>query len=166
MQSPRRDTLCLTMLSLVLVSAAPAADNKSPAGHKKDHEIVTPAEMKWQDGPASLQKGAQYVILEGDPSKDGPFVIRIKLPDGFRVMPHTHPKDERVTVITGTLYLGMGAKFDEKVGVPLPAGSYGRTDAGMKHFGWVKGETILQLHGTGPWAVDYINPEDDPRGKK
>ncbi|MBA4189863.1 MAG: hypothetical protein C0467_17915 [Planctomycetaceae bacterium] len=154
------------MLSLVLISAAPAADNKAPAGHKKDHEVVTPAEMKWQDGPASLQKGAQYVILEGDPSKDGPFVIRIKLPDGFRVMPHTHPKDERVTVITGTLYLGMGAKFDEKVGMALPAGSYGRTDAGMKHFGWVKGETILQLHGTGPWAVDYINSEDDPRGKK
>ncbi len=153
-------------LSLILVSASSAEDKKETSGHKKDHELITPADMKWQDGPTTLQKGAQVVILEGDPSKEGPFCLRIKLPDGFRVMPHTHPKDERVTVITGTLYLGMGAKFDEKAGKAMPAGSYGRTDAGMKHFGWVKGETILQLHGTGPWTIDYINPEDDPRGKK
>jgi hypothetical protein len=157
----------VALLSFAFVSAAPLpSDKKEPAGHKSDHEIVTPADIKWQDGPATLQKGAQMVILEGDPSKDGPFVMRVKLPDGFRVMPHTHPKDERVTVITGTLYLGMGAKFDEKGGKAMPAGSYGRTEAGMKHFGWVKGETILQLHGTGPWAIDYVNPEDDPRKKK
>ena len=83
--------------------------------------------------------------------------------DGFRVMPHTHPKDERVTVISGTLYLGMGGKFDEKAGKAMPAGSYGRTGAGMKHFGWARGETVLQLHGEGPWAVEYVDPKDDPR---
>jgi len=161
---PVRWFAVVAVLSVSLWSLAD--DKKKPGGHKKDHEILTPADLKWQDGPATLQKGAQYVILEGDPSKEGPFVMRVKMPDGMKVMPHTHPKDERVTVISGTLYLGMGAKFDEKVGVALPAGSYGRTDAKMKHFGWVKGETILQLHGEGPWAIDYLNPEDDPRNKK
>jgi hypothetical protein len=92
--------------------------------------------------------------------------MRVKMPDGFKIMPHTHPKDERVTVITGTLYLGMGEKFDERAAKAMPAGSYGRTGAGMKHFGYMRGETILQLHGTGPWAVEYVNPEDDPRKKK
>jgi hypothetical protein len=157
-------------LSLALFAVAHAraeADGaKKPAGHAKEQEVLTPADMKWQPGPSTLAKGAEVVILEGDPSKDGPFVMRIKLPDGFKVLPHTHPKDERVTVITGTLYLGHGAKFDERAAKAMPAGSYGVTGAGMKHFGWVKGETVLQLHGTGPWAIEYVNPEDDPRSKK
>jgi hypothetical protein len=129
-------------------------------------EIVIPSDIKWQEGPASLAQGAKMAVLEGDPSKEGQFVLRIKLPDGFRVMPHTHPKIERVTVITGTLYLGHGEKFDEKEAKAMPAGTYGRTEAGMKHFGWAKGETIIQLHGEGPWTVEYINPKDDPRKAK
>jgi len=159
MRTPWLPAILLAILSLALGSDAPAH-----AG--EDHAVVTPDDIKWVDGPASLQKGAKMVILEGDPSKDGPFVMRVKLPDGFRILPHTHPKDERVTVIRGTLYLGMGATFDAKAAKAMPAGSYGRTGAGMKHFGWVKGETTLQLHGTGPWAIDYLNPEDDPRKKK
>jgi quercetin dioxygenase-like cupin family protein len=147
------------ILSLALVATAlHQAD--------KNHTLVTPDDLKWVDGPATLEKGAKMVILEGNPSKEGPFVMRVKLPDGFRIMPHTHPKDERVTVLQGTLYLGMGATFDEKAAKAMPPGSYGRTEAGMKHFGWVKGETILQLHGTGPWTIDYVNPKDDPRKKK
>jgi quercetin dioxygenase-like cupin family protein len=148
----------LAILFLALASAAPAHADE-------DHGVVTPDHIKWVDGPASLPKGAKMVILEGDPSQDGPFVMRVKLPGGFRIMPHTHPKEERVTVIRGTFYLGMGTTFDAKAAKAMPAGSYGRTGAGMKHFGWVKGETILQLHGTGPWVIDYVNPEDDPRKK-
>jgi quercetin dioxygenase-like cupin family protein len=153
----------LTLVASGLLAGLPAARADHP---DKDHEILTPADVKWQDGPASLPKGAQMAVLEGDPAKDGPFVLRVKLPDGFRIAPHTHPKDERVTVLSGTLYLGTGEKFDEKRAVAMPAGSYGRTGAGMKHFGWVKGETVLQLHGTGPWSIQYVNPEDDPRNKK
>ncbi len=154
---PTRTSAVLAALALLALSSAARPD---------DGEIVTPADMKWRDGPASLPAGPKMVVLEGDPSKEGPFVLRIKLPDGFRVMPHTHPKDERVTVISGTLYLGMGAKFDEKAAKPMPAGSYGRTAAKMKHFGWAKGETVLQLHGEGPWAIDYLDPRDDPRKPK
>jgi hypothetical protein len=149
--------------TLVTTIAFFLAASQASSDHGKEGEIVTPADLNWQDGPASLGAGAKMAVLEGDPTKEGPFVLRIKLPDGFRVMPHTHPKDERVTVISGTLYLGTGEKFDEKMGKALPAGSYGRTASGMKHFGWVKGETVLQLHGEGPWAVEYLDPKDDPR---
>lgn len=151
----------LAVLAALLALSAPAYSD-----HGKGGEIVAPADIKWQEGPASLPKGAKMAVLEGEPSKRGPFVLRIKLPDGFRVMPHTHPKDERVTVISGTLYLGEGAKFDEKAGKAVPVGSYARTAAGMKHFGWVKGETVLQLHGEGPWLIEYVDPRDDPRKGK
>lgn len=132
----------------------------------KEHMAITPDDIKWVDAPPSLPPGCKVVVLEGNPAKEGHFVMRVKMPDGYKIMPHTHPKDERVTVLSGTLYMGIGEKFDEKVAKAMPAGSYGRTAAGVKHFGFVKGETIIQLHGTGPWAVEYVNPADDPRKKK
>lgn len=148
---------------LLCVGFTIAVTGPANADHPDDGILLPPADIAWKDGPASLAKGAKMAVLEGDPSEPGPFVLRIKLPDGFKVMPHTHPKHERVTVLTGTLYLGHGAKFDEKVGKTLPAGSYGVTPANMVHFGWVRGGTILQLHGEGPWAVVYVDPKDDPR---
>jgi len=104
-------------------------------------------------------------VLEGDPDKEGPFVFRLKLPDGYRVPPHTHPKVERITVLAGTFNVGMGDKFDEKATKPMTAGTYGYWPEGMKHFVWAKGETILQYHGAGPWTIQYVNPDDDPRKK-
>ena len=149
----------LAVLSLAYVSAAPPHD-------EKDHVVVTPEDIKWVDGPPSLPSGAKIVMLEGDPSKEGAFVMRAKMPDGYKIMPHTHPKDERVTVLSGTLHMGMGEKFDEKATKAMPAGSYGRTGAGVKHFAFAKGMTVIQVHGIGPWAIDYVNPADDPRKKK
>src|SRR5947207_1940361 len=105
-------------------SASPSAINGSAAlhgeppapGHKDSEEIELYAadKLKWQEGPPSLPKGAMMAVLEGNPAKEGPFVFRIKLPDGYRVPPHTHPKTERVTVISETFNIGMGDKFDEK----------------------------------------------------
>jgi hypothetical protein len=137
-------------------------------GQDHGEEIVlnTPDRMKWQDGPPSLPKGAKIAVLEGDPGKEGPFVFRFRFPDGYRVAPHTHPKTERVTVIAGTLHIGMGAKFDAKATRPMPAGTYGSWEANMQHFAFVKGETVIQLHGTGPWTIKYVNPADDPRNQK
>lgn len=121
--------------------------------------------IKWQDGPPSLPKGAKIAVLEGDPGKEGPFVFRLKIPDGYRVPPHLHPKVERITVLAGTFNVGMGDKFNEKEMKPMTAGTYGYWPAGMKHFVSAKGETILQYHGSGPWTIDYVNPSDDPRKK-
>src|SRR6476620_6232984 len=106
-----------------------------------DHEsegfkLNTPDSLQWKDGPASLPKGAKIAVLEGDPGKEGPFVFRVKVPDGYRIPVHTHPKTERVTVISGTFNIGMGEKFDEKATKAMPAGTYGCWEAGMKHFVW------------------------------
>ncbi len=146
--------------SVWLNQPADAEDHESRASlHQADR-------LKWNDGPASLPAGAKIAVLEGDPSKPGPFVMRIKLPDGFKLPPHTHPKPERVTVISGSFHLGMGEKFDAKKAVALPAGTYGTWPAGMKHFVWVEGETVVQFHGEGPWTINYVNPADDPRNPK
>ena len=119
--------------------------------------------IQWKPGPPSLPKGAQIAVLEGNPAKEGPFVFRVKVPDGYRIPVHTHPKTERVTVISGTFNIGMGDKFDMKATKAMPAGSYGYWEADMKHFVWTKGETVVQFHGTGPWVIHYVNPADDPR---
>ena len=138
----------------------------SAGQHKDDIQIYPVADMKWINAPPSLPKGAKIVVLEGDPGKEGPFVFRVKLPDGYRVPPHTHTKAERITVISGTFNIGMGEKFDEAKLKAMPAGTFGTWPAGMKHFASTKGETILQLHGIGPWTIQYVNATDDPRNQK
>jgi quercetin dioxygenase-like cupin family protein len=132
---------------------------------KHDASVHQPPEIKWQQGPAALPPGAKAALLEGDPAKDGPFTMRLLMPDGYKIAPHTHPKVEHVTVISGTFNLGMGEKFDESAGRAMPAGTFGFWPAGMKHFAWAKGETIIQLHGMGPWTINYLNSADDPRRK-
>ena len=146
---------------LTILSSAQAADplHERMAGA----ELFPVNKIKWVAGPPSLPKGAAIAVLEGDPTKEGPFVFRVKVPDGYRIPPHTHPKTERVTVIAGTFHIGMGDAFDEKAVQAMPAGTYGHWAAGMKHFVWVKGETIVQFHGDGPWTINYVNPADDPR---
>src|SRR5262245_12265965 len=135
----------LTALSLAALFLATNVGAQHADGKKRE-VMVTPTEVKWQDSPPSLPKGAKIAVLEGDPSKEGPFVMRAKMPDGYKIAPHTHPKDERVTVISGALYLGMGGKFDEKEGTALPAGSYARLPAGMQPFGWARRETVIQVN--------------------
>jgi quercetin dioxygenase-like cupin family protein len=104
-------------------------------------------------------------VVAGDPSKPGPFVIRAKLPDGYKVPSHSHPDDENVTVLSGTLMAGKGDKLGADSAVALPTGSFVRMPKGMHHFVWAKGETVIQIHGTGPFQITYVNPSDDPRKK-
>jgi hypothetical protein len=162
-----RSILAIGTLVLLLVSLRNGIGQSPPHGNGTGEiSVFLPAQITWNDGPPSLLPGAKVAVLEGDPNKEGPFVMRLRLPDGFRVAPHTHPKPERVTVIAGTLNIGMGARFDAEACRAMPAGSFGTWPAGMKHFAWFKGETILQLHGTGPWLINYRNPADDPRNAK
>jgi hypothetical protein len=163
-----RSTIRRVLLAAAVLafSAALASSGDHDSRQTMGATIHTPSALKWRNGPPSLPPGAQIAILEGDPSKPGPFVFRAKLPDGYRVPPHTHPKPERITVLSGTFHLGMGDKYDDKAALEMPAGSYGSWPAGMKHYAWVTGETILQLHGEGPWSIEYVNPADDPRNAK
>lgn len=129
------------------------------------HNIVTPKEVKWGPAPASMPPGAQSVVLAGDPSKEGLFVLRLKLPSGYRVPPHIHPKPEINTVISGSFHLGMGETADKSKAQLLPAGSFIVLPAGMAHYAFADEEAVLQISTTGPWGITYVNPKDDPRQK-
>jgi hypothetical protein len=125
--------------------------------------LIRPDDIKWGPAPAKLHPGARVAVLDGDPSKPGaPYIFRARLPDGYSVPPHTHPTDEHITVIQGTILLGMGEKFDRAKLRELPAGSYARLPKGEPHFNLYKGETIIQLHGIGPYDIQYVDPADDP----
>ena len=146
---------------IVGVAATGAALAQTMDGHK----IVTPKEITWGPAPASMPPGAQAVVLSGDPSKEGLFVLRLKLPSGYRVPPHTHPKPEINTVIAGSFRLGMGETADQGKAQLLPAGSFIALPAGMAHYAFADEETVLQISTNGPWGITYVNPKDDPRQK-
>ena len=129
------------------------------------HIVLTPDELKWGPAPPGLPPGSEVAVLRGNPSKAGPFTLRAKFPDGYKVPPHWHPIDESVSVVQGTLMLGMGNKFDEAAAKELPAGSYALMPKNERHFAMAKGETIIDVSGTGPFAIIYVNPSDDPRRK-
>ncbi|MCC5822786.1 MAG: cupin domain-containing protein [Phycisphaerales bacterium] len=144
------------------IVGAPERDPRTAYGPDTHIQIVAD-EIAWESGPRSLPDGAEYAVLEGDPSGPGMFVMRLKLPDGFVIPPHTHPGVERVTVISGAFHLGHGGRFDPDRLERLPAGSFTVMPPGMRHFAVAEGETVVQITSIGPWEIDYINPADDPR---
>ena len=127
--------------------------------------LVRPSDVKWMDGPPSLPKGAKFAVLSGDPTKAGLFVMRLKFPADYKIMPHLHPADEHVTVLSGALFVSRGDAFDPQKAKELPEGSYAMLPGGSNHFAFAKTETTLQLNSIGPWGITYANPADDPRKK-
>jgi quercetin dioxygenase-like cupin family protein len=119
--------------------------------------------VKWKAGPLALPNGAETAILVGDPAKEGPYVLRIKIPAGFKIAPHSHPNDENLTVISGTYNLGIGEKYDESKAEPVRPGGFAYIPKGMQHYGWADGDTVFQLHSVGPSAFNYVAQADDPR---
>ena len=154
-----------SLFMLSLPHTGLGAESAPMSTQSPESGFYTSTELQWKDSPV-LPAGAKIAVLEGDPSKDGLFVMRIRLPDGFHIPPHTHPKTERVTILSGTFHLAMGERLERSATRPLPAGSYGFWPKGMKHAAWAEGETTVQLHGVGPWVINYVNPADDPRNKK
>jgi ketosteroid isomerase-like protein len=128
--------------------------------------VVTPASaITWLDAPPFLPKGAKLAVLVGDPSQPAPFTVRLQMPDGYKIPPHTHPTDEHVTVMSGTFRAAMGAKWDDKALADFAPGSYANMAATMPHYAAAKGVTVVQVHGVGPFVVNYVNPADDPSKK-
>ena len=123
----------------------------------------TPDSVPYGPTPAFVPAGAQLAVLEGDPSAStGDYTIRLKMPDGYRIAPHWHPKRENVTVISGTFKVGMGDEFETDKMKAFTAGSFAFLDPDMHHYAMACGETIVQVHGQSPLQFNYINPEDDP----
>ncbi len=129
------------------------------------HKVFRPPDIQWQAAPASLPVGAEAAVLFGDPSKEGAFVLRLKAPKGYRIPPHTHPKPEVVTIISGQIGLGLGPAADRASVEALPAGSFSTMPSGVVHYVFVDEESVVQIDAIGPWSIDYINPKDDPRNQ-
>lgn len=157
---------CAAILVAALLATAQMGqpDKKggaTPATGK--HEMYQPGQVQWKPGPPSLPPGAQAAVLEGDPSKPGEFTLRLMAPDGYRIPPHWHPATEHVTVISGTFHLGMGDTFDKTKAHAMQPGAFVYMEPGTRHYAYTSGETVIQLHGQGPWQINYVNPADDPR---
>ncbi len=161
----RQTVLAAASLALALGPLAPASALAAKSG-SEGHISLVPAEIEWKDAP-SIGPGAQLAVLEGDLKKAEPFTFRIKMPPDFTIPAHTHPTHERVTVISGTLHLGIGEKADPAKARAYPEGAVAVMPPGMPMYAFTKGEeTVIQLHGTGPWGIEYLNPAEDPARKR
>ncbi|MFU8878353.1 MAG: cupin domain-containing protein [Wenzhouxiangellaceae bacterium] len=148
------------VLAGLVTTVHPSTDHFPYRG--EGHVIVNSDVLEW--GPvASMPDGARMAVLEGDLGSEEPFTFRLKLPANFVVAPHTHPAYERVTVLEGTFHFAHGREFDRDRTLPLRVGGFAVMAPGEPMFGYTEETTIIQLHGTGPWGIEYINPEDDPR---
>ena len=150
------------LFSVALSVVAVAAFGLAQESKTSTHIVLPAAELKWGQAPPSVPKGVQLAVVSGNPGQAGPFVIRLKIPAGQKIAPHWHPTDEHVTVISGTVAFGMGEKFDQAALKNLSAGGYALMPAEMRHFALAKTPVILQVHGVGPFVLNYVNPADDP----
>ena len=153
---------CLLVAALTL-SAGVAAAQGSPQTSATHAIVALPDQLTWGPAPSSLPAGAKAAVLEGNPGEAGPFTMRVLLPNRYRIPPHYHPAVEHVTVLKGTFKVGMGEKFAAAAMTALPTGTFAALEPGTRHFAEAQGETIVQLHGVGPWGISYVNPADDPR---
>lgn len=110
-----------------------------------------------------MPAAAEFTVLHGNPAEEGQFVLRLKFPADYEVPPHVHPREEHVTVTSGAFGIGTGDMFDREKAPLLEAGSLVRIPVGMAHFAWTDQETVLQLNSIGPFGIEYVDPEDDPR---
>ena len=162
-------TIAIASGLVFIASAAVGQAPSASASHNgaAAHAIVEPPDrITWGPAPAILPKGAELAVLEGDPGKPGPYTMRLRMPDGYRIPAHFHPAVEHVTVMVGTFRVGMGDRFDTGKLADLPTGTFAALEPGVRHFAQTQGVTVIQLHGTGPWSLTYVNPADDPRERK
>src|ERR1043165_133258 len=156
----------ITVIALIAwIGTVTGDDKEKEHGSDAGHVLVKADELKWVDAPPGLPAGAKIAVVMGAPSKPAPYVLRAKMPDGYKVPPHWHPTTENVTVISGNFYMGKGEKFDPQAAESLTAGGFASMPKGMRHFAYAAGETIIQVHGIGPFEINYVNPQDDPRKK-
>jgi quercetin dioxygenase-like cupin family protein len=149
----REDIMRAFLAVAALALLPPALAQQAP------HTMVNANEVQWKEAPPILP-GAQMSVLYGDPAKEGVFVMRLKFPANYQVPPHTHPVDEIVTVISGEFNIGMGREFDEAQTKPYTAGGLVAMPPGTEHFVYTDQETVIQISTRGPWALNFVNPDD------
>ena len=126
---------------------------------------ILPEDIDWKSFPA-FPPGARLAVLVGEPNQTGPYVIRVKMPSGGKMMAHRHPEDRIYTIISGVFYIGLGDQFDGDKVTAYPPGSVIVLPGDTAHFHWAKsGEYVTQVTAVGPLGLEYVNPKDDPRNK-
>lgn len=152
--------VAFTAAAVMALSAGAASGGEAPG-----FISVEASKLKWTDAP-SVGPGAKIAVIEGDLKSPEPMTFRLNVPANSKIGVHTHPTAERVTVLSGTLYFAVGDKFDTAKAKAYKPGDLFVVPSGMPMYAYTKnGETIVQIHGTGPWGISYHNPED-AQGKK
>jgi quercetin dioxygenase-like cupin family protein len=151
----------MAALVIALVALVSTVGNAQTHG---EHLMVAPTDLKWADVP-SLPPGAKIAVIEGPLNEAKPFTMRLRFPGNYQIPAHYHGAIEHVTVLSGTFNMGLGDKLDTKATRPVGPGGVAIMQPGTRHFAWTEGETVVQVHGVGPWTITYVNPADDPRKK-
>ena len=150
-------SLPLISCALLALAGLAAADTAT------EHRVLTGgAAIKWGPPPPVFPPGAQFVVIDGDPAAKGLVTVRLRMPAGYKIAPHWHPTDEHITVLAGSLGIGMGDALDTAHGQTLKAGGYAVAPANMHHYAWTTDGATIQVHMIGPFALTYVNPADDP----
>ncbi len=157
----------LTLFALVLLPfgvIAAGQPTTQPMAPASTHAMMKAATLQWGEAPPGLERGAQIAVLSGDPGQPAPFVLRLKLPPGYKIATHWHPTDEHVTVLEGDLTLAMGDGAQAHSATFGP-GDYVLLPARMPHAASTQAGAVAQLHCPGPFAINYVDPKDDPRNR-
>jgi quercetin dioxygenase-like cupin family protein len=156
MTSTQRLATLVFGLLIVAMSIGGAAQTPQTS----THHVVSGEAISWK----ALRPGVEIAVISGNPDKEGSsFVLRFRYRGKARIPPHWHPVDEHITVLSGTFRMGMGEHGDESAVTALTAGAYAFVPARMAHFAWTDDDTTVQVHGVGPFVINYVNPADDPK---
>jgi hypothetical protein len=158
--------LLLSIASLAFTCPLAAQDHQAVQQHEGGHRMVNQQELQWQEGPASLPKGTRAVVVEGDPTKEAPFTLRLQMPANYTIPPHWHPAIEHVTVLKGSFYMGTGEKVDMDKATMLSEGGFAVMPVRFVHYAFTREGATIQLHGMGPWGITYVKESDDPRNQR
>ena len=154
-----RKPIVIGVLALLAFVAGAMAQNAKPS----NHVLLTPKELKWGPPPPVFQQNAKFTVLAGDPSQPGLYAVRLKLPAGYKIMPHFHPTDEHITVMSGKFMVGMGDSIDTTQATVLMTGGQITAHANQHHYAVARGLTLVQVEAMGPFKLTYVDPKNDPR---
>jgi quercetin dioxygenase-like cupin family protein len=164
LSSTKEDNMTLTIVRFAIAfGLCGLLSGQQAQAQHAEHIMLDPSELVWNDVPAL--PGVKISVIEGPLNQSVPIMFRLKFPPNFKVPPHWHPGIEHITIISGTLHMGIGDVFDASKTRALKAGSISIMQPGTHHYVWTEEETIGQVHSIGPWSVNYINPADDPAKK-
>ncbi len=159
-------TMILLAVVLSVGTVVKAGDQNTTGTADSKPIMLAPNDVNWGLCPPAVPPGAQCAVIEGDLNAANKlFAFRVKMPGDFRIMPHFHPAEEHVVVLSGVFNMAMGENFTTDNGHAMSAGSFMVMPKEQPHFAWTTGETIIQVYAIGPWGLTYVNPADDPRSR-